>query len=227
MPRLIEIRNLLAVATLSANGDAWAAALPCGDSAACIINVVKTGVVDAATLTVKTGPAATNLLAADHANAAINASANGEHLITNLSKFLQLTVSTWNGTGSIAVTVNLIAHRSEGNQFIQHKTVFEAVSKGADGTLWTAPLPIGDFPACIVHSIKTGVVTGGVLTLSTGTDPASLATVDHSNAAIDIKTASVQKFVGGLNKYLQATISGWVGAGSVSIQITLVGMRTS
>jgi hypothetical protein len=228
MRSLCESQQAFDAAVLAADGDLWTAPMPIGNATAALIKIVKTGVISAGTLTLTTGPDATDLLTVDHANAVIDAhTASVQKLVRNLNKFLQLTMSSWSAAGgSVSITVTLLHMKDGADSFSEGKEVMAAVVKGADGALWLTPLPIGPNVACLVHIVKTGAIAGGTLTLTTGADPAALASVDHASNPIDCHTASVQKYISGLNMYLQATVSSWSGAGSIAVTITLLGLRS-
>ncbi|MBN1566236.1 MAG: hypothetical protein JXA73_00190 [Acidobacteria bacterium] len=224
--QVTEITSVLSSVVMAADGDLWADALPFGNYPACLIQIVKSGTVNVASLAIKSGPTKETVLAVDHASAVIDASSSKTVYVPRLGSFLQGEISSWSGSGSLDISIMPVAYRSLSEQVLPAKYILGSVSKGANGTLWTNPIPIDPYPAAIVNIQKTGSISAGTLTLSTGADPLSLATVDDSNAVIDCHTASVQKYVSNLNKYLQATIGSWSGTGSISVTIELLGFRS-
>jgi hypothetical protein len=109
---------------------------------------------------------------------------------------------------------------------MERKHVLPSATMAADGDLWTSPMPIGPCHAVLVHIVKSGSISAGTLTLKTGPDSTSLLSVDHANNPIDAHTASVEKYVGNVNKYLQGTISSWSGTGSIEVTVTALSLRT-
>lgn len=227
METLCESKQAFNAVVMGADGDMWSAPMPIGNATACLVNIVKTGSIAGGTLTLKTGPDATNLLTVDHPSAAIDAhTASVQVLVRNLNRYLQATMSSWSGTGSVSITITLLFMEKAAQSFSESKDVMQAVVKGADGALWTLPLPVGPYVACLVHIVKSGSISAGTLTLTTGADPTSLSPVDHASNPIDCHTASVEKYISGLNRYLQATVSSWSGSGSITVTITLLGTRS-
>lgn len=94
-----------------------------------------------------------------------------------------------------------------------------------NGDLWSVPQPIGPYPSCLVSIVKSGSISAGVITVYTGANSSSLLAADDAANPIDAHTASVQKRINNLDKFLQLTMSSWTGTGSLAVTVTCLGMR--
>jgi len=94
---------------MTANGNLWTAAKYVGNYGAALVSIRKTGTVSACTLTFYTGPsAATATNALDDANNNFSCATAVNKVVNNIDQYLQGTVSSWTGTGTITVYVTLV-----------------------------------------------------------------------------------------------------------------------
>ena len=150
----------LAGVAMTADGNLWTAAQPTLNYASALIAVRKTGSVAVCSLALLTGPtAATATAAINDANTTIDCSSAVNKIVTNLDRFLQGTVSSWSGTGTITIYVTL----SNGMGWNLNATlsgVTQSTGSGAAGTYWytrvtngTQSLPSGDAQARGISTI--------------------------------------------------------------------------
>ena len=126
----------LAGVAMTADGNLWTAAQPTLNYASALIAVRKTGSVAVCSLALLTGPtAATATAAINDANTTIDCSAAVNKVVINLDKFLQGTVSSWSGTGTITIYVTL-TNGTGWNLNATLSGVTQSTGSGAAGTYW-------------------------------------------------------------------------------------------
>jgi len=126
----------LAGVAMTADGNLWTAAQPTLNYASALIAVRKTGSVAVCSLALLTGPtAATATAAINDANTTIDCSAAVNKVVINLDKFLQGTVSSWSGTGTITIYVTL-TNGTGWNLNATLSGVTQSTGSGVAGTYW-------------------------------------------------------------------------------------------
>ena len=106
---------------------------------------------------------------------------------------------------------------------VVNKRTLAAVSKGADGNLWTTAQSAFNYGAMLVSIRKTGSISGCTATVVTGPTAATATiAVNDANASIDCATASVNKVVNSIDNYFNIVISSWSSTGSISVTVTLL-----
>ncbi|HUS95748.1 MAG TPA: hypothetical protein VMX97_03300 [Hyphomicrobiaceae bacterium] len=107
---IVVTKDALAVATMTADGDLWATAQPVLNHAGVLISVRKSGTVAGCTLTLYTGQtAATATSAINDANATFSCATAVNKVVNNIDQYLQGTVSSWSGTGTITIYVTKVS----------------------------------------------------------------------------------------------------------------------
>jgi hypothetical protein len=98
----------LAGVAVTADGNLWTTAQPALNYTAALVSVRKSGTVSGCTLTLYTGQtAATATSAVNDANATFSCATAINKVVTNIDQYLQGTVSSWTGTGTITIYVTL------------------------------------------------------------------------------------------------------------------------
>jgi hypothetical protein len=105
---IVVTKNPLASAAMTADGNLWTTAQPALNFTTALVSVRKSGTVSGCTLTFYTGQtAATATSAVNDANATFSCATATNKVITNIDNYLQGTVSSWTGTGTITIYVTL------------------------------------------------------------------------------------------------------------------------
>jgi hypothetical protein len=174
-PIVISKRAIDAGVAVTANGNLWTAAQYIGNYGAALVSVRKSGTVTGCTLTFYTGQtAATATNALDDANNNFSCATAVNKVINNLDQYLQGTVSSWTGTGTITVYVTLV-NGVGWNMNATISAVTQSTGSGAPGSYWYARLTNGTTGFLDVSN-GVGAQGAGVLQVGTlGTISAAVA----------------------------------------------------
>lgn len=141
----------LAGVAVTADGNLWTAAQPTLNYTSALVAVRKSGSVSACSLALLTGPtAATATVAINDANSTIDCSSAVNKIVINLDRFIQGTVSSWSGSGTITIYITL-TNGMGWNLNATLSAVTQSTGSGAPGTYWymrqtdgTNTAPTGD-----------------------------------------------------------------------------------
>jgi hypothetical protein len=165
----------MAGVAMTADGNLWTAAQPTLNYSSALVAVRKSGAVAGCTLTLYGGPtAATATSALDDANTTFSCATAVNKIVTNLDRFLQGTVSSWSGTGTITIYVTL-TNGTGWNLNATLSAVTQSTGSGAPGSYWYARLTNGTTGFLDVSN-GVGAQGAGVLQVGTlGTISAAVA----------------------------------------------------
>jgi hypothetical protein len=174
-PIVISKRAIDAGVAVTADGNLWTAAQYIGNYGAALVSVRKSGTVTGCTLTFYTGQtAATATNALDDANNNFSCATAVNKVINNLDQYLQGTVTSWSGTGTITVYVTLI-NGVGWNMNATISAVTQSTGSGAPGSYWYTRLTNGTTGFLDVSN-GVGAQGAGVLQVGTlGTLSAAVA----------------------------------------------------
>jgi hypothetical protein len=126
----------LAGVAVTADGNLWSSAQPTFNYTSALVAIRKSGTVNVCSLALLTGPtAATATAAINDANTIIDCSAAVNKIVINLDRFIQGTVSSWSGNGTITIYITL-TNGMGWNLNATLSGVTQSTGSGAAGTYW-------------------------------------------------------------------------------------------
>ena len=156
----------MAGVAMTADGNLWTAAQPTLNYSSALVAVRKSGTVTGCTLTFYGGPTAVTATSAlNDANTTFSCATAVNKIVTNLDRFLQATVSSWSGTGTITIYVTL-TNGAGWNMNATLSAVTQSTGSGVPGSYWYARLTNGTTGFL---DVSNGVGAQGAGVLQVGT----------------------------------------------------------
>lgn len=150
----------LAGVAMTADGNLWTAAQPALNYSSALVAVRKSGTVTGCSLAILTGPtAATATTAVNDANAAITCTSSVNKIVTNIDRYIQGTVSSWTGNGTVTVYITF-TNGAGWNLNATLSGVTQSTGSGDHSTYWYSrptdgshELPMGDAQARAINML--------------------------------------------------------------------------